>query len=687
MMSNEWNKNDGLSALDSLTPEEKEMALKILQQMAKNGNSDLLDDLKYSDFAEVPVDIDTFLDDDLYLGKGIWAYDQVTDERKCTLFPYWRETLNRLFPDNITTAYNTLILTGAIGLGKTLVASIALLYLLYRMLCLKDPYGYYGLMPMDKITFSTLNITLETARGVAWDKIQQLIQGSEWFMSHGSLNASRTAPTWQPDKHIELIFGSSNNHVIGRALFANISDEVNFSGGNSKNVEAQKKKLKKMVAQIDARMVSRFGKGTRLPTLNIIASSKDVEQAFLEDYIKRKAEDAKTLIIDEPQWVVRNDKGTPNDPGAFWVAVGGKMLASELLPVDVSDEVVQTYRVKGYKMIKIPPIFRRDFETNMDQALMDIAGEASTSAAKFISGERITAAKITSYENPFVKDIIEVGDGLDDYLQYANFFDLSKIKPEDKARPLFIHLDMSTGGKGKGDKTGIAGVWITGKSPSIPGQESSLTLRYKLAFSVSVKAPKGHNISFIKNQNFIKWLRDQGFSIKMISADTFQSAAVLQELSYAGFNTKIQSVDRTNSEHICEPYYYLKSAIYDRRVEIYDKCDLLTEELVNLEKEASGKIEHPEGGKYGSKDQADAFCGALYAASQFAEEYAYDYGETLAATLDANLEETSNDKAEWLDLYTKDLIRTYAEIEDTRTQQEKDRLQQLQNIADGIILI
>lgn len=134
------------------------------------------------------------------------------------------------------------------------------------------------------------------------------------------------------------------------------------------------------------------------------------------------------------------------------------MLASELLPINVSDEVVQTYRIKGYKMIKIPPIFRRDFETNMDQALMDIAGEASTSAAKFISGERIVAAKTASYENPFVKDIIEVGDGLDDYLQYANFFDLSKIKPEDKAKPLFIHLDMSTGGKGKGDKTGIAGV-------------------------------------------------------------------------------------------------------------------------------------------------------------------------------------------------------------------------------------
>ncbi len=118
---------------------------------------------------------------------------------------------------------------------NTLVASIALLYLLYRMLCLKDPYGYYGLMPMDKITFSLLNITIDTAKGVAWDKVQQLVQGSDWFMTHGSLNASRVAPTWQPDKHIELIFGSSNNHVIGRALYCLDGDtEILTSAGVEK---------------------------------------------------------------------------------------------------------------------------------------------------------------------------------------------------------------------------------------------------------------------------------------------------------------------------------------------------------------------------------------------------------------------------------------------------------------------
>ena len=58
-----------------------------------------------------------------------------------------------------------------------------------------------------------------------------------------------------------------------------------------------------MIAQIDARMKSRFGKGTFLPTLNIIISSKDTEQAFLDSYIntKKQNESKTTLIIDEAQ--------------------------------------------------------------------------------------------------------------------------------------------------------------------------------------------------------------------------------------------------------------------------------------------------------------------------------------------------------------------------------------------------
>ena len=479
-----------------------------------------------------------------------------------------------------------------------------------------------------------LNVTIEAAQGVGWDKMQQLLQSSDWFMEKGNLNASRTNPQWQPPKGIELVFGSSNRHVVGRALFSNFSDEVNFGVGN--NVEKQKAKLKKMISQIDARMISRFGKGTYLPTMNIIASSKDSEQAFLESYIetKRKNESKTTLIVDEPQWVIRNDKGTPDDPGSFYVAVGNKFLAHELLPVNASEAEVQAYREKGYFMLKVPPIYREAFEDNIDLALTDNAGISTSSSTKYISGVRLNQIKTDTYRNPFTKDVIEVGNSPDDVNQYSNFFDLSRVNPRDMSRPLFIHLDMSL----SGDKTGIAGVWVVGKKRNENSTTSTSELYYKLAFSVSIKAPKGYQVSFAKNREFIYWLKEQGFAIKGVTTDTFQNASLAQDLLSKGYPYEILSVDRVdNQSRTCLPYSYLKTVIYEKRLILYNDCELLTEELLGLERnENTGKIDHPNEGRSGSKDQSDAVAGAIYNASKHADEFAFFYGEDIENTLDAN---------------------------------------------------
>lgn len=60
-----------LNLLNNLSPEEREAALEILKQISETGESSILDELKYADFDEIPVDIDTFLDDDDYLGHGL----------------------------------------------------------------------------------------------------------------------------------------------------------------------------------------------------------------------------------------------------------------------------------------------------------------------------------------------------------------------------------------------------------------------------------------------------------------------------------------------------------------------------------------------------------------------------------------------------------------------------------------
>lgn len=375
----------------------------------------------------------------------------------------------------------------------------------------------------------------------------------------------------------------------------NFTDEVNF-GSMTSDVEKIKAKQKHLISQVDARMQSRFMKGTYLPTLNIIASSKSSDQSFLDTYIemKKKNESKTTLIIDEPQWVIRTDKDSKEK---FYVAVGNKFLASEILPLNASEVLADEYRAKGYQLLKVPIGYYETFNDNVELALTDIAGISTTSALKYISGVRLNEIKTDNYTNLFNRDVIEVGTG--DDLQYSNFFDLSKVSARDKGKPLYMHLDMSK----TGDKTGIAGVWIDGKKPSSDG-EASREAYYKAAFSVSIKAPKGYEISFEKNRNFVRWLKKQGFNIKAVSCDTYQSAQIQQQLRSDGFEVKTLSVDRLESvpgtnQKVCLPYAYFKTAIYEKRLILYNKCDLLTDEIIGLEKEPDGHIEHPMGGTQG----------------------------------------------------------------------------------------
>ena len=133
-------------------------------------------------------------------------------------------------------------------------------------------------------------------------------------------------------------------------------------------------------------------------------------------------------------------------------------------------------------------------------------------------------------------------------------------------KPLCVHLDMSI----SGDMTGIAGVWIKGKKPSTDKNKQENDLFFELAFSVSIKAPKGRQISFEKNRNFIRWLRQVGFNIKEVTSDTFQSYDLRQQLSAEGFNTDVLSVDRVDSSsHVCVPYQFFKNVIYEQRLDMY----------------------------------------------------------------------------------------------------------------------
>ena len=222
--------------LNNLNEKERELALQILKEISEKGNSKLYEDLKYSEYKEIPVDIETFLTDDRYLGQ---AWKDTTGKVK--LYDFWLEQLKKIFPDNVSTDYNTLLESGARGIGKSEVACGCVgAYLMYRVMCLKNPLEFYRLKQTEKICFAFMNIKLALAEEIAVSKFQKTVQMSPWFMNKGRMTTLHGNPYWVPPEPISIIIGSQSDDVIGQPIYFAFFDEISFI--KNQDIDKQKKK-------------------------------------------------------------------------------------------------------------------------------------------------------------------------------------------------------------------------------------------------------------------------------------------------------------------------------------------------------------------------------------------------------------------------------------------------------------
>lgn len=391
--------------------------------------------------------------------------------------------------------------------------------------------------------------------------------------------------------------GNSDNGVVIHNC--GLLDEVEFMSGGSAKMEQSK--IMQLYRTIKRRMESRYMKLGELPGILFLVSSKKSDHDFLEQYIKQVRFSPNVHVIDQPLWKV---KPKSNYTGNFFlVAVGNKVLPSKVIGENESRE---TYADQGYRVIEVPIEHKQAFELDINAALMDIAGIAMASTSKYIHYDRLQKVVSDKRKNPFRMDQVILD--FNDDSQLYDYIDLSRIHEEDLSRPCFIHIDPSL----TGDSTGIVMTTIKGSDSVnrlVKGEVQRVNdLLYKMMFGVAIKAVAGSQIPYHKIRQFIYWLRDEvGANIQMITADSFQSADMLQQLKLKGFETKVVSVDRKRT-----PYDTLRNSINEERIDIVPQS-ILEEELVELEEnKIRGKIDHPVDG---SKDIADALAGSVFTAS------------------------------------------------------------------------
>lgn len=439
-----------------------------------------------------------------------------------------------------------------------------------------------------------------------------------------------------PIKLYDVIDAPNHEYQIitnsGKSIISHncgILDEVDFAQGA--NAKMEQSKIFKLYKSVKARMQSRFLRNGDLPAMLFLVSSKKSEADFIEQYVTTLKGVNTSLVVDESQWVVK-----PHMFGKerFKIAVGNKYIKSKIIE---SQEEEEGYIKQGHKVIEVPVELRRQFELDMEGSLMDLAGISTTSTSKFMSYERISQCYIST-PNPFTANVLAIG--LDDDLQIKDFFKIDEIPDEIKSRPGFIHIDTSL----TGDRTGISYVIIAGAGLHESLVDGELKERMELnlihVFSVAIQAPSSSEISLEKSRQFIYYLYNNGFNIKEVSTDGFQSADTRQILKSSGFESELISLDRSP-----EGYITTRSCINEQRIALLQIPEL-EEELVNLERDnQSGKIDHPSDG---SKDVSDSLAGAIYNAHQYKDKYLTIDSNQFNDIINTNVEVKSKDESQYV---------------------------------------
>lgn len=569
---------------------------------------------KAQHYDEVPVDIETFVYDDLYLGKVLGQH----------IYPRWIDHMKVfLAPDS---RYIEVIFTGAIGIGKTTIAIASQLYHLYKLLCLKDPQTYNGLIPGTEIIFALFNITLDLSEDVGFSNIRNMITHSEYFKSTLVFNPRSPDSIIFP-KNLSVKVGSKFTHALGQAVYSAILDEANFDTAGG--LDSKVSKVIKTYNTIYRRMESRFMQaGGNIPGQLYLVSSKNEVNSFLEVHIKESIKSSTTYVVDEPQWKFKEHKGIYSGVN-FRVMIGDSRIQSKIL--DITDNPPF-----GYEIVEVPIEYKESFERDIDSSIKDIIGKTISSTRKLIiNKDRVySCVKKTIgttdeiWRNPFSSNILEL-DFDDDELTIESYLDVpyftSYLNIIGKSKPRWVHLDLSI----SGDRLGFCMGHISDhKAVSLMDDtfniETVIKETYGIDIMFGVKPLKHKEIPIYQIPRFIIFLREKlGINIVGISTDGYQSSVLRQIFKKMDIKkVSLLSVDRTDV-----PYITLKDSFLDSRVEMYEYFPVLVELFDLIHDTENHKVDHPQYNSYGekgSKDISDSLCGCITSLLTMTEKFEDD---------------------------------------------------------------
>jgi hypothetical protein len=461
---------------------------------------------------------------------------------------------------------NEIILQLGKGSGKDFTSTVACAYIVYKLLCLKDPAKYFGKPSGDAIDLINVAINAQQAKNVFFKGFKSKIERSPWFA--GKYEAKVDSIGF--DKSVTVYSGHSERESHeGLNLLLAVLDEISGFASEVATGNEQGKTADNIYKAFRGSVDSRFPDLGKVVLLSFPRYNGDFISERYEAVIADKEVVTKThRFIINPL--------LPDDDKDNW------------FDITWDEDHIKSYKYPGVFAIKRPTWevnptrkvddFKIAFMTDLGDAMMRFACVPTYASDAFFKQADKVRACMTS-RNP-----------LDQFRRFEENF-----KP-DPDKVYYVHADLAQ----KHDKCAVAIAhvekWVNVQVIKDYEQISPIVVVDAVAWwEPKVEGPV--NLSEVKQ--WIQNLRRLGFNIGLV---TF----IQNELQAVGMRTETVSVAKKHYEDMA-------MLVYEQRL-VMPAIELLFEELTELKIMKNDKVDHP---RKKSKDLADAVCGSIFGAISY----------------------------------------------------------------------
>ena len=534
--------------------------------------NDLIDILDGEEFDERPVDLKTFVTDKNYLGlPDLSDHQYVLIEKSSQI--YKESTLIKLFGEQeghlrYKQTANEVVAQLGKGSGKDYCSTISVAYIVYLLLCLRDPASYYGKPPGDSIDIINIAINAQQANNVFFKGFKNRVTHSPWFAGRYFEKASEI----KFDKNVTVYSGHSEREAFeGYNVLVAVLDEISGFALDNTSGHDQAKTGSGIYDMYRASVDSRFPDYGKVILLSF--------PRFKNDYIQQRYDD----IISEKE-VISRSHTFKLDPDLPENTVGNEFEIFWDEDQIISYKYPRVYAIRRPTWEVNPTRSIEDFKIAFYRDVTDALGRFACMPPEAIDAFFKSREKIEMAFN-------DLSVAVDGFGRFEEWF-----LPKDDTE-YFIHVDLAQ----KHDHCAVSMAHIEKfVSVKVTDTYSQPAPIVKVDAVMYWTPTSDKSVDFGEVRDYILSLRSRGFNIRVCTFDRWNSHDMMQQLKQYGINTETLSVAKKH-------YDDMAMVVLEERLN-GPHIPLLVDELLEL-RIMRDKVDHP---RKGSKDLADAVCGSIY---------------------------------------------------------------------------